>query len=156
MTDAIGGHVDLLDDRRPIGRGGEGPDDAGRAQDGDAAEDPQALVAGPLGHLLTSGHAEGDHHRAIGDLGQGGEDHATRHRVDGRGPDGETQPRFGDGAHALTGGQLRLRLAVGSPTDIGGQLCSIGAIRVVAGIFDHSRSHGARIVSDRAGADDGK
>ena len=55
-----GRHLDALHHAGPPGGGGIGFDDAGGAQDADAAQDAQPRVGGLLRHLLAAGHAHGD------------------------------------------------------------------------------------------------
>ena len=101
-----GGDVDLLHDRRAVRGRGERPHDPGGPEDGDTPDDPETGVARPRRHVLTARHRERDDDRAVGDLGQRGEDHAPGHRVDGGGADRETQARPGHRADARAGPKL--------------------------------------------------
>src|SRR5574343_994893 len=53
-------NIDGLDDAGAEGGGRIGADDAGGAEDGNAADDAEARVQRLLGHFVTAGHRDGD------------------------------------------------------------------------------------------------
>src|SRR5438105_7514342 len=140
---ALGGrHVDLLGDRRPVGGRGEGAHDSRRAQDRDAADDAEPGV-GCLGrHRLTARDLEGHDERALGNLGDVRQDHASRDGIDGGRAHVEPESRLGHRAHARPCPQVG-PVAGRRPLD---RRCHAGAIRavgVVARILDDDTAVGA-------------
>ncbi len=122
-----------------VGGAGEGPDDAGGAQNGEAAEDAEAGVHGALGDALAVVDAHGDG-EAAGVPVLGGEreemltDHAPRDRINGRFAHGHGQPAARDGAHAGAGAKpyVFVRLRRDSRPDPG----TVGGVGVVAAVLD--------------------
>ena len=138
---ALGGqHRDRLLHAGPPGRGGERPDDAGGAEDRDAADDAEPGVGGLARHPLAVRYRD-DHGDALGaqvdGLADGLGDHRAGHRVDGRAAQLEPEARLGDHAHAHAAVQLEARLA--APAHGGGQPRAVGHVGIVAGVLDHHR-----------------
>ncbi len=100
--------IDAAMDRMDPGRAGIGHDDAGGAEDRQAADDAEPPVEGLGGQRLAAGNGDLDLDVAGiavggGDLGDGLAQHLARHRVDGRlaRRNGKARPRHR--AHALAG-----------------------------------------------------
>src|SRR6202012_3862835 len=82
------GDVDAFVDGGDPGGAGVGDDDAGGAEDGEAAEDSQTGIHGLLGDLFAVGDGDFDDDVAPGgealcDFGDGVAHHGSRHGVDG-------------------------------------------------------------------------
>ncbi len=136
------GDVDAAMDRMDPGGAGIGHDDAGGAQDGQAAGDAEAAVQCAFGEFLAAGDGQFDYGIAgAGEecrgFGNGCSDHLPWDRVDGRfaGRHGQAGP--GDGADTLAG--LECNAAAGSgETDGGDDQSAVGHVGVVASVLDDS------------------
>ena len=132
--------VDAAVDRMDPRRAGIRHDDAGRAEDGDAADDAEPAVQRALGDFLAAGHRDLDHHIARaaarrGDLGDRRAYHLARHRIDGGFTGRQRQSRARHGAHAIAGAKRDAapRLAQAHHGDDQRAMRDVG---IVAGILD--------------------
>ena len=130
-------HVDSLHHARGPRGGREGTDDAGRPEDGDAADDAEPGVRGLLRHLLAARHADHNAYPAFSSVEHLIErigDHAPRDVVYGGTADRQPQPRLRDYAHAFSPVQRDPRLLL--PGDADREARPVRHVRVVARVLD--------------------
>ena len=147
--------VDAAVDRMDPGRARIGHDDAGRAEDREAADDAEAPVGGALGDLLAAGDRDLDNRvdadaEPRRDLLEIGVDHRARRRIDRRLADGERQagPRHRADAFAGLEAQARARRREAHGRH---DQRAMGDVRIVARVLDDAgagescrRAHGSR------------
>jgi hypothetical protein len=142
-----GGHVDRLLDARPPGGGREWVDNAGRAEDRDAAQDAEARVQCPLGKFVAPRHRDIDH-RAAGRLQpcqfalHSADNHAPRDGIDGGTADLEAEPRKRDDADARSATQGHAGLL--APPYGRDDLSAVRYVGVVASVLDDTAAHLSR------------
>ena len=101
-------HVHAAMDRVNPGRARIGHDDAGGAEDRQAADDAEPPVGGAQGDFLSARHRDFDHGvgadaEPLGDFGEIGADHRARRRIDGGLAGRQRQAGPGHRADALAG-----------------------------------------------------
>src|SRR5574343_111307 len=134
-------NIDGLDDAGAEGGGRIGADDAGGAEDGNAAEDAEPRVQCLLGHFVAAGHRDGDFQTIVVEqfASHGAhivDDVAARDRVDRRPANLQAEARLGDQADARPAFEHDLTGVVRQQADVGCQVGAVRGIRIVAGILD--------------------
>ena len=132
-----GRDLHALHDAGAPGGGGKGLDDAGCAQDADAAQNAQPRVGGLARHFFAIGHADGHFQPMLGQQGGGRfaqvvGNVGARHGVDGRAAHFQPQPGHGDGAHARARTVSDGAGLAGKHAHVGGDEGAVGAVGVVA------------------------
>ena len=141
------GDIDAAMDRVDPGRAGIGYDDAGRPENRETADDPEAPVERPFREFLPT--RDGDLDLGVGRdterrrrLADGGPDHGAGDRVDGRlaGRDREARPRHSADAFA----RAEQHSHAGGRRPYGhDHKGAMGHVRVVARVLDDARAREA-------------
>ena len=116
-------------------------DDAGGAQDGNAADDAEPRVQCLFRHFVAAGYRDGDFQPVVVEqlAGHGAhvvDDVAARHRVDRRAADFQAEAGLGHHADAKAALEHDLAGTVRQQAHVGRQVGAVRRIRVVAGILD--------------------
>ena len=133
------GDIDAAMDGMNPGRAGVRHDNAGGAENGQAADDAEPGIQGALGDPLAAG--DGDFDDDIGCAGRRhrGADHLARRGIDGWFARRQGQAGPGDGADAGTGAELHAASRRPMPHCRHDQR-AMGDIGIVAGVLDDSRA----------------
>jgi hypothetical protein len=146
---ADGGHIGVV---------GHGADDAGGAQDRNAANDPQPGVERVACQFFALGNLDDRLHDTRSSMRLHGlqrrlSDHLSRSRVDGWLPGRHLQPRLGDLAYPVAARNDDGGIGGGGPPiHPGGDFSPVGDVRIVTGILDDRADH-RFIVDPLAGVD---
>src|SRR5574343_760874 len=134
-------HIHRLHDAGAEGSRRVGANDAGGAEDGNAAQDTEPGVQRLFRHLVAAGHGDGDFQTVVFEQfatygAHVVDDVAARHRVDRRPANLQAQPGLGDQADARPAFEHDLAGAVWQQAHVGRQVGAVRGIRIVAGILD--------------------
>jgi hypothetical protein len=139
-----GRHVDPLDDAGAKSGSRVGTDDAGSAENGNAADDSEARVQRLFGHFLTAGHRNGHQQAVVREQFAARSAHvvadiALRYRVDRRPADKQAEALAGHRTDSGAPLQFDLAGPLRQQAHSGGQMRAVRGIGIIAGILDDCR-----------------